>query len=133
MMETLKTYGWVGLGSAIGGMARYWVSGVVAVRIGDTFPWGTIIINITGSFAIGILFAVTLPEGRFNTSRIFISQLLMYGLCGGYTTFSSFSVQTLKLAREGQWLWAGGNIVISVVACLIAVWLGFVLGDLLNG
>jgi CrcB protein len=132
-METLKAYGLVGLGSAFGGMARYWVSGIVADWIGQNFPWGTIVINITGSLLIGVFYSLTLPEGRMNTSRILVSQLVMYGICGGYTTFSSFSLRTLTLAQEGQWLLAGGNIVISVVACLIAVWLGFLIGQLLNG
>jgi CrcB protein len=131
-METLKAYAWVALGSSLGGMSRYWVSGVVGNWIGQRFPWGTIIINITGSFVIGIFFALTLPEGRLNTSRILVSQLVMYGICGGYTTFSSFSLQTLTLARDGQWLLAGGNVMISVVACLLAVWAGFLLGEHLN-
>jgi fluoride exporter len=131
-METLKAYAWVGLGSACGGMARYWFSGAVADWIGQRFPWGTIVINITGSFIIGVFSALTLPEGRLNTSRILVSQLVMYGLCGGYTTFSSFSLHTLTLARDGQWLLAAGNIVISVAACLLAVWLGFLLGEFFN-
>ncbi len=133
MAELFKSYLWVGIGSACGGMARFWVSGIVAERVGQRFPWGTIIINITGSLIIGILYALTLPEGRLNTSRIFATQLLMVGVCGGYTTFSSFSLQTLTLARDGQWFWAGGNVLISVVACLVAVWLGFLLGQNLNG
>jgi CrcB protein len=132
MVEALKSYIWVGIGSAIGGMSRFWVSRVVAEAVGEKFPWGTIVINVSGSFVIAILAALTLPEGRLNTSRIVITQLLMVGVCGGYTTFSSFSLQTLNLAREGQWLWAGGNILISVVACLIACWLGFMLGEILN-
>jgi CrcB protein len=132
MAETLKAYIWVAVGSAIGGMSRFWVSRAVAESVGEKFPWGTIIINITGSFLIALLGALALPEGRLNTSRIFVTQFLMVGICGGYTTFSSFSLQTLNLAREGQWLWAGGNIVISVVACLIACWLGFILGQVLN-
>jgi CrcB protein len=132
MMETLKSYAWVGLGSVFGGMARFWVSGFVAEKFGQKFPWGTIIINITGSFLIGSLYAMTLPDGRLNTSRIVVSQLLIYGLCGGYTTFSSFSLQTLTLARDGQWLSAFANVMISVAACLVAVWLGFMAGDMLN-
>jgi CrcB protein len=116
----------------IGGMSRFWLSNVVAEKVGVSFPWGTIIINITGSCVIGLFYALTLPEGRLNTSRILVSQLCMYGICGGYTTFSSFSLQTLTLMRDKQWLWAGGNVVISVVACLVAVWLGFVLGETIN-
>jgi CrcB protein len=132
MSEVLKSYFWVAVGSALGGMSRFWVSRFVGERWGEKFPWGTIVINISGSFLIGIFLALTLAEGRLNTSRSFVSQFCMVGICGGYTTFSSFSLQTLTLAREGQWLWAGGNIVISVFACLIAVWLGFILGQMIN-
>ena len=96
------------------------------------FPGAPLVVNFTGSFAIGLLAALTLPEGRLNTSRSLVSQLLMLGLCGGYTTFSSFSLHTLTLAREGQWLWAAGNVLISVAACLLAVWLGFLLGEGVN-
>lgn len=130
--EVFKSYFWVAVGSALGGMSRFWVSKVVGERWGEKFPWGTIVINISGSFLIGVFMALTLAEGRLNTSRSFIVQFCMVGICGGYTTFSSFSLQTLNLVRDGQWLWAGGNVVISVVACLIAVWLGFTLGEVIN-
>jgi CrcB protein len=133
MSEVLKSYFWVAIGSALGGMSRFWLSRVVAERVGEFFPWGTIFINVSGSFVIGIFAALTLAEGRLNTSRSFIIQFCMVGICGGYTTFSAFSLQTLNLARDGQWLWACGNILISVVACLIAVWLGFMLGQVMNG
>jgi CrcB protein len=120
------------VGSTVGGVTRFWLSGVVARRYGESFPWGTISINVTGSFAIGVLWALIQPEGRLATSRIFISQLCIVGMCGGYTTFSSFSLQTLNLLREKQWLWAGGNVAISVAACMLAVWLGFMLGEVIN-
>jgi fluoride exporter len=130
--EALKSYIWVAVGSMLGGVSRFWVSRVVAERVGESFPWGTIFINISGSFVIGLLAALTQPDGRFGTSRSFVTQLCMVGICGGYTTFSSFSLQTLNLARAGQWLWAGGNIAISLAACMIAVWLGFILGQVMN-
>jgi fluoride exporter len=130
--DIAKSYLWVAIGSAFGGMSRYWVSQMVAQKVGSAFPWGTIIINISGSFVIGIFLALTLPEGRLNTSRSFISEFCMYGICGGYTTFSSFSMQTLTLMQSRQWLWAGGNVLISVAACLMAVWLRFVWGSLVN-
>jgi fluoride exporter len=134
MSEMLKTYFWVAVGSAIGGVSRFWVSTIVTKRwsAAQIFPWDIILINVTGSFVIGVLAALTTASGRLNTSRSFILQFCMVGICGGYTTFSSFSLHTLRLAREGQWLWAGGNIVISVVACLIGVWLGFMLGEVIN-
>jgi fluoride exporter len=130
--EVFKSYVWVAAGSMVGGVSRFWVSRVVAEHVGETFPWGTIFINISGSFVIGLLAALTQPDGRLSTSRTFVTQLCMVGICGGYTTFSSFSLQTLNLVRAGQWLSAGGNIAISVVACLMAVWLGFILGQVIN-
>ena len=119
----MGTYLWVAAGSALGGMARYWCSGFVAERAGEAFPWGTLIINVLGSFVIGLFGGLTGPDGRFLVSpdvRIFV----MVGLCGGYTTFSSFSLQTLTLMQDGEWAWAGANVVLSVVLCLLAVWLG---------
>jgi fluoride exporter len=132
--EILKSYFWVAVGSALGGVSRFWISNIVTRRweAAQKFPWDIIIINISGSFVIGILAALTMSTGRLNTSRSFVLQFFMVGICGGYTTFSSFSLHTLRLARDGEWLWAGGNIIISVVACLIAVWLGFILGQVIN-
>ena len=127
----VQTYLWVMLGSALGGGARYWCSGVVARLFGETFPWGTLLINILGSLVIGFFNTITGPDGRLlvaTTAR----QFVMIGLCGGYTTFSSFSLQTLNMARDGEWLRAGGNIVLSVVLCLVAVWIGHVAAASLN-
>jgi fluoride exporter len=122
---------WIGLGGALGTMARYWLSGMVAQRIGETFPWGTILVNVSGSFVIGFFATLTDPSGRWMVSPT-ARQFVMIGILGGYTTFSSFSIQTLMLARDGEWLWAGGNILASVALCLAAVWLGHVLGMLFN-
>ena len=127
----MGTYIWVAVGGAIGTLGRYWLSGVVARAVGETFPWGTIIVNISGSFVIGFFATLTGPDGRiFAPSDV--RQFVMIGLCGGYTTFSSFSLQTLNLMNDGEWLYAGANIVLSVVACLIAVWIGHVLALGLN-
>jgi fluoride exporter len=118
-------YLWVAIGSALGGMARYWCSDAAARLFGEWFPWGTLIVNVTGSFIIGIFAALSATESRFlipPEARIFV----MTGLCGGYTTFSSFSLQTFALWREGEWLWAGANCLLSFVLCLVAVWLGYV-------
>ena len=118
-------YLWVAIGSALGGMARYWCSGFAARLIGEWFPWGTLIVNVVGSFVIGAFAALSASEGPFLIRpeiRIFV----MVGLCGGYTTFSSFSLQTFALWREGEWLWAGANTALSFVLCLLAVWLGHV-------
>lgn len=124
-------YLWVMLGSALGGGARFWAATAIGYTIGETFPWGTIFVNVTGSFVIGFVATLTGPDGRLlvgSTTR----QFVMVGLCGGYTTFSSFSLQTLNLVRNGEVLHAGANIILSVVLCLIAVWLGYVAAAMLN-
>jgi len=127
----MGTYIWVAVGGAIGTLGRYWLSGVVARAVGETFPWGTIIVNISGSFVIGFFATLTGPDGRIFAPTD-VRQFVMIGICGGYTTFSSFSLQTLNLMHDGEWLYAGANIVLSVVACLIAVWVGHVLALSLN-
>jgi CrcB protein len=132
MVEVWKTYLWVALGSAIGGVSRFWVSGMIANRIGGAFPWGTILVNISGSMLIGFLGGLTDPAGRMSpTVRTVAINFLMIGVCGGYTTFSSFSLQTLNLLREGEFLFAGGNVLLSVICCIFAVWLGFIAGQIL--
>ena len=121
----------VAIGSALGGLARYGLSGVVARSFGETFPWGTLAVNVVGSFLIGAFAAVTGPDGRLLASpavRVFWT----IGIFGGFTTFSSFSLNTLSLAQDGEWLRAGGNVVLSVGLCLIGVWLGAVLGAWVN-
>ena len=121
----------VGLGSALGGIARYGCSLWLARLLGETFPWGTLFVNVTGSFVIGFYFALTSVGGRLLVSpdwRVFVT----VGICGGYTTFSSFSLQTLTLLRDGEWLSAGLNAFGSLALCLVAVWLGTVCAALLN-
>ena len=126
-------YLWVAIGSALGGVGRFWLNGIASARWGETFPWGTMLINVTGSLVLGVIAALASPEGRMDSpSRAFATQFLMIGLCGGYTTFSSFSLQTLNLLRDREWLDAIGNVVLSVVLCLVAVWLGWLLGSLVN-
>ena len=127
----MTSYFWIAIGSALGGIARYWCSGIAARLFGETFPWGTLIVNVTGSFVIGLFAALTGPEGRIFVPSV-ARQFVMIGLCGGYTTFSSFSLQTLNLTTDGEYLYAGLNIVLSVVLCLLAVWLGSILAFGLN-
>ncbi|MFZ2004628.1 MAG: fluoride efflux transporter CrcB [Stellaceae bacterium] len=127
----ITTYLWVGVGGALGSMARFWLAAFVAEILGPQFPWGTILINIVGSFVIGFFATFTGPGGRFVASfeaRAFV----MVGICGGFTTFSAFSLQTMDLARENHWAQAGANVLLSVVICLIAVWLGHLLATALN-
>lgn len=127
----MQTYLLIALGSALGGVARYGCSGFVASHVGETFPWGTIGVNVVGSAIIGFVATLTAPDGRLFVSPD-ARQFVMIGLCGGFTTFSSFSLQTLALMQEGDWLRAGGNVVVSVVVCLVAVWLGHVGAASLN-
>ena len=135
MPEILKNYLFVAIGSALGGVGRFWIGGLVAERMSKTvFPWNTLVVNVVGSFIIGILAALTAAEGKLlgPNLRSFSYHFLMIGVCGGYTTFSSFSLQTLNLIHDGEWFYVFGNIIASVVVCLVAVWLGFLLGQILN-
>ncbi len=127
----MGVYFWIALGSALGGAGRYWCSGFVATHIGETFPWGTLVVNVVGSLLIGLVAALSIPEGRFligPTAR----QFLMIGVFGGFTTFSSFSLQVLNLARDGEWLYASAYIGGSLLFCLVGVWLGYGLGVAMN-
>ena len=130
-IRLMKDYFWIGLGSALGGVGRYWLSGFIADRYGGAFPFGTLVVNVTGSFLIGLIATLTDPEGRILVSAQ-AREFLMIGILGGYTTFSSFSLQTLTLVREGQWLHAGANVALSLALCLLAVWLGHALAELFN-
>jgi len=127
----MENYFWVAVGGALGTLGRYWCSGFIARLVGETFPWGTLVINVLGSFVIGFFYALTGPDGRIfvgTTAR----QFVMVGLCGGYTTFSSFSLQTLNLVNDGEWLAATTNIFLSVVLCLFAVSIGYALAGVIN-
>lgn len=116
------------LGGAIGAMARFFLSGLVARRVGETFPWGTMVVNVSGAFAIGVVAHAVARDGMPA-----IWAFAVTGGLGCYTTVSSFSLQTLALAREGEWLRAGGNVLLSVFLSLGGVTLGFAAGSLLIG
>jgi CrcB protein len=127
----VKTYLWIAIGGAIGTIGRYALSSFIAARFGDVFPWGTLIVNVSGCFVIGFFATLTGPDGRFLVPPD-ARQFVMVGVCGGYTTFSSFSWQTFNLLRGGDFLRGGGNIMLSVIACMIGVWLGVVAGAAFN-
>jgi CrcB protein len=110
------TYLWIMLGGALGTGARFWASGLVAERFGEVFPLGTLFVNVTGSFVIGFFATFADPQGPVLVGPR-VRQFVMIGICGGYTTFSSFSLQTLELARDGDWLRAGLNSVLSLICC----------------
>ena len=113
-------YLWIGLGGALGSIARAWLAVAIARVTGPQFPWGTILINIVGSFVIGFFSTLTTNDSRFGVPAD-VRAFVMVGICGGFTTFSSFSLQTLELARDGRAAQALGNIGVSVVLCLLAV------------
>ena len=116
------------IGSVLGGCARYFISGAIARRLGETFPWGTMTINVTGAFVIGIFGALaTHPGSIFAEPNPWL--FAVTGFLGCYTTVSSFSLQTLTLARNGERLHSFGNVVFSVGLCLTAVACGFFLAD----
>jgi CrcB protein len=121
----------VAIGSALGGLARYGISGMVARAFGETFPWGTLVVNVLGSFLIGVVATLSGPDGRLLVSPV-TRQFWLIGIFGGFTTFSAFSLQTLSLAQDGEWLRAGGNVALSMVLCLAFVWLGASLASWVN-
>ena len=125
------TYLYVALGGALGSVARYAVSLGAARWLGAAFPWGTLIVNVAGSFAIGLLAALVTSDGRpvlGADTRAFV----MVGILGGFTTFSSFSLETLNLARAGALGAAAANAGFSLALCLGAVWLGFAATAIVN-
>ena len=122
---------YVALGGAAGSLLRYWCSGVVAHAFGETFPLGTLSVNVVGSTLIGIVAVVTGPDGRLLLAPE-VRQLIMVGVFGGFTTFSSFSLQTLALLQDGEWPLAAANVALSVTLCLLGVWLGWIAGSVLS-
>jgi CrcB protein len=134
-MQLLTQYFVIGLGGALGSMLRFglgsWIDSGMSRGTGPIFPWGTIIVNITGCFIIGFVFTISTAEGRVMLSPL-TRNFITIGVLGGYTTFSSFSWQTLSLAQSGQWWGAAANVLLSVVLCLVGVSLGAMLATSLN-
>lgn len=130
-MRNVLPYVWIGIGSAIGGAFRYSWYGFMARLMGETFPWGTLAVNVLGCTFIGFFATLTGPDGRTLVSPT-IRQFVMPGFCGGFTTFSTFSLETLNLVRDGEWGRASANVAASVALCLIGVWLGHMIATALN-
>ena len=111
----------VALGGLLGSVARYWLSGVVQQASGGEFPLGTLAVNILGSFTVGLIMALSLERGVVPANaRI----LLTTGLCGGFTTMSTFSYETVALMRDGEMMLALSNIAATVGSCVLAAWVG---------
>ncbi len=113
----------VAIGSALGGATRFFCSGLVARAVGETFPWGTLVVNVTGSFAIGV--AAGLAQHAGWLARPWAWDGAVTGFLGSYTTVSSFSLQTLALVNDGEWRRAGRNVAWSLAGCIGAVTLGY--------
>jgi fluoride exporter len=124
-MPLFYTYLAVMFGGALGTGARMWLSTFLASRYGETFPVGTLVVNVLGCFVIGLFAGLTGPEGPILASPV-TRQFVTIGILGGFTTFSSFSLQTLNLLSDGQWLRGGMNVLLSVALCMLAVWIGHV-------
>ncbi len=130
-MERMGYTAWIALGGALGSVARYWLA-VWASPVSGSLPWGTIGINVAGSFLIGFFGTLTLEGGRHPAPE-WVRLFVMVGFCGGFTTFSSFSLQTLDLLRGGAWDRALLNVAASVLLCLASVGAGYALAVQLNG
>jgi len=124
----VQNYLLVFAGGGIGAAGRYWLQGLVYQRFGTQFPAGTLLVNIIGCLLIGFLMSTL--EDRFvlyPSLRIFLT----IGILGGFTTFSSFSYETIALLRDGELLYASANVLLSIVTCLGATWLGLTLGKII--
>lgn len=127
--NTVVLYGYVATGSVLGGVARYLLSLLIESIPG--FPWATLLVNVTGSFVIGFYSTLSGPDGRlFASARQ--RQFVTTGFCGGYTTFSTFSLETFRLLEAGMARTALLNIAVSIVTWLAAVWLGYAWANRLN-
>lgn len=120
------------VGSALGGMARFWLADAIGRRLGERFPWGTLAVNVSGALALGVLAALLLGPAGSGTGTV-TWQFAVVGFLGSYTTVSSFSLQTLALAHDRAWRRAAANIILSLGLCLPAVGAGLVLGCWLAG
>ena len=131
MHRTLRLYGAIAIASALGAVLRYLCGLWVLDLAGEGFPFGTLAVNVVGSFVIGLYATLTGPEGRFLVSPV-VRQAVMTGFCGGFTTFSLFSLETLWLLERQDYLLAGLNLASSIVLWLVAAWIGIRIATSVN-
>ncbi len=131
ILKFIVIYLWIAMGSACGGVMRYVFGGWISRLAGPGFPWGTLLVNIVGCTFIGWFATFTGPDGRLLVATR-TRQFVMIGICGGFTTFSSFSLETLNLMREGESMRAAANVGASILFCMIGVWLGHMLAATMN-
>lgn len=125
----MSKYLWIGLMGLFGALTRYWLGGVIATRTSSAFPWSTFAINVSGSFLLGFLASVGTEAGLIPpTLRI----ALTVGFLGAYTTFSTWSLETLRLLESGSYLLAATNVLASTIAGLTSAWMGVALGRFLG-
>lgn len=125
----MKLYFVIMLGGALGSAARFGLASVIDGKWG-TLPWGTFTVNVLGSFLVGFFMALAGPDGPFMASPV-TRAFVAIGILGGFTTFSSFSLQTIMLLQDGEWLWAAGNVLLTVTLCLLATAGGIALAGVL--
>lgn len=116
------------VGGAAGAVSRFWLANGVYAWLGRGFPWGTLVVNVLGSFVMGLLYVLLLERGPLSGEW---RALLLVGFLGAFTTFSSFSIETLVLIEQGYLGRAFANIWVSLLACLLSCWLGLLLGRLI--
>ncbi|MGA8231235.1 MAG: fluoride efflux transporter CrcB [Candidatus Acidiferrales bacterium] len=121
----MTKYWLVAVGGAIGSVLRFWVHNFVGERVGGRFPWGTLVINVSASFLIGLVVAFLAQRNGWSANWVY---LIAVGFLGGYSTFSTFEYETLRVAMDGEILIAGLNVALSVVVGFVAVWLGVITG-----
>jgi fluoride exporter len=131
MSEQTRLYWAVGLGASLGSVARYLCALAVHQLLGAGFPWGTLAVNVLGSLIIGLYATLTEPDGRL-LARPATRQFVLTGFCGGFTTFSIFSLETLLLVQQGSYALGVANVLVSTCLWLLAVWVGYRIGVHLN-
>lgn len=122
-------YFMVGIGGAVGSVLRFWLGSYIGGRMGSRFPYGTFVINMTGSFLIGLVLAIMAEKTQWNQNWRY---LIPIGFLGGYTTFSAFEYETFRLFQDGQMGSAALNVALSVVVGFIGVWAGVVAGRVIS-
>ncbi|OUU79759.1 MAG: hypothetical protein CBC38_04630 [Gammaproteobacteria bacterium TMED78] len=126
----MNSYLLIGIGSALGGIARHWCSSFLDKILLTMIPWGTILVNVLGCFLIGCLAYFAQLDQKILSNDL--RALLMIGFCGGYTTFSAFSLESFQLLKNGEWLNMFGNIIFSVIFCLVAIFIGYFFASLIK-